>query len=155
MRLARHVHNGVEVSGVVDGELIRPLPNDLRLLDLLKQNALADAGRYVLDQPVAVGEGRLLPPLTPPSIRDFVTFQQHVEGIARRFDATIVPEWFEAPTFYFTNPHALIGARDDVQVPPGCRGRAGHDLTPARARRTSPATRSSTTGPAATSKPAR
>jgi 2-keto-4-pentenoate hydratase/2-oxohepta-3-ene-1,7-dioic acid hydratase in catechol pathway len=167
MRLARHVHNGVEVSGVVDGELIRPLPNDLRLLDLLKQNALADAGRYVLDQPVAVGEVRLLPPLTPPSIRDFVTFQQHVEGIARRFDATIVPEWFEAPTFYFTNPHALIGARDDVQVPPGCRvfdfelevaaviGRAGHDLTPARARRTSPATRSSTTGPAATSKPAR
>ena len=29
------------------------------------------------------------------------------------------PEWYEAPTFYFTNPYALIGAHDDVPVPPG------------------------------------
>ena len=26
-----------------------------------------------------------------------------------------------APTFYFTNPYAVIGAHDDVPVPPGCR----------------------------------
>jgi 2-keto-4-pentenoate hydratase/2-oxohepta-3-ene-1,7-dioic acid hydratase in catechol pathway len=89
---------------------------------------------------------RLLPPLTPPAIRDFVTFEEHVEGVARRFGDTIVPEWYEAPTFYFTSPHALIGAHDDVPVPPGCHafdfelevaavvGRPGRDLTPEQAR---------------------
>jgi len=59
---------------------------------------------------------RLLPPLTPPTVRDFVAFEEHVEGIAGQ----VVPEWYQAPTFYFTNPYALIGAHDDVRVPPGC-----------------------------------
>ena len=31
----------------------------------------------------------------------------------------VVPEWYQAPTFYFTNPYALVGAYDDVPVPPG------------------------------------
>jgi 2-keto-4-pentenoate hydratase/2-oxohepta-3-ene-1,7-dioic acid hydratase in catechol pathway len=58
----------------------------------------------------------------------------------------VPPAWYEAPTFYFTNPHALIGAHDEVAVPPGCTrldfelevaaviGRPGADLTPAQAR---------------------
>ena len=33
--------------------------------------------------------------------------------------AGVVPEWYEAPTFYFTNPYALVGPYDDVPVPPG------------------------------------
>jgi 2-keto-4-pentenoate hydratase/2-oxohepta-3-ene-1,7-dioic acid hydratase in catechol pathway len=90
---------------------------------------------------------RLLPPLTPPSVRDFVAFEEHVEGIVRVAspEATIVPRWFDAPQFYFTNPHALVGAHDDVPVPPGCEAldyelevaaivsRDGHDLTPEEA----------------------
>jgi len=39
-----------------------------------------------------------------------------IPGIA----GEVVPEWYQAPTFYFTNPYALIGAHDDVPVPPGC-----------------------------------
>jgi 2-keto-4-pentenoate hydratase/2-oxohepta-3-ene-1,7-dioic acid hydratase in catechol pathway len=34
---------------------------------------------------------------------------------------TVVPEWYQAPAFYFTNPAALIGAHDDVPVPPDCQ----------------------------------
>src|SRR3954453_10443599 len=60
---------------------------------------------------------RLLPPLQAPTVRDFVAFEEHVEGIA----GEVVPEWYEAPTFYFTNPYALVGAHDDVAIPPGCR----------------------------------
>ena len=30
------------------------------------------------------------------------------------------PEWYDAPAFSLTSPHALIGAYDDVAVPPGC-----------------------------------
>jgi len=150
VKLVSYVHNGAERAGVVEGEMIRPLPYGVRVLDLLEQDAMAaaerDLSRPVLELPVLLADVRLLPPLEPPSVRDFVTFEQHVEGIAQRFGGRIAPEWFAAPTFYFTNPHAMVGAHDDVPVPPGCQvldyelevaaviGRAGRDLTPAQAR---------------------
>jgi 2-keto-4-pentenoate hydratase/2-oxohepta-3-ene-1,7-dioic acid hydratase in catechol pathway len=91
---------------------------------------------------------RLLPPLRPTSVRDFVTFEEHVEGVRRSVDgATGVPDqWYAAPTFYFTNPHAVYGPHDDIPVPPGSSvldfelevaaviGREGRDLTPEQAR---------------------
>jgi 2-keto-4-pentenoate hydratase/2-oxohepta-3-ene-1,7-dioic acid hydratase in catechol pathway len=91
---------------------------------------------------------RLLPPVEPPSIRDFLTFEQHVDGMVRLHDPPrdIHPQWYEAPTFYFSNPHSVVGAHDDVAIPPGCEvfdyelevaaviGRDGRDLTPEQAR---------------------
>ena len=55
----------------------------------------------------------------PPSVRDFVTFESHVEGVRRSVDgASGVPEaWYDAPTFYFTNPHALYGPGAPVPKP--------------------------------------
>ena len=91
---------------------------------------------------------RLLAPLEPPTVRDFVAFEEHVEGVRKSIDGVggVVPEWYEAPTFYFTNPYAVIGPDDDVPVPPGSSvldfelevaaviGREGRHLTPERAR---------------------
>ena len=56
-------------------------------------------------------EADLLLPYKPPSVRDFVTFESHVEGVRRSIDdAAGIPEaWYDAPHFYFTNPHALYG----------------------------------------------
>ena len=130
--------------------------------------ALLEAGNTSLDVPRGphVSEVRLLPPLQPPTVRDFVTFEEHVEGVRRSIDGVPAsPDaWYDAPTFYFTNPYAVIGAHDDVPVPPGCqraglraRGRRRHrprgprPRTPSRPATTSSATRSSTTGPPATS----
>jgi 2-keto-4-pentenoate hydratase/2-oxohepta-3-ene-1,7-dioic acid hydratase in catechol pathway len=81
-------------------------------------------------------------------VRDFVAFEEHVEGVRRSIDGVggVVPEWYQAPTFYFTNPYALVGAFDDVPVPPGSVrfdfelevaavvGRDGASLTPDQAR---------------------
>ena len=55
----------------------------------------------------------------PASVRDFVTFESHVEGVRRSVDgASGVPEaWYDAPTFYFTNPHALYGPGAPVPKP--------------------------------------
>ena len=66
---------------------------------------------------------RLLAPVAAAFVRDFVTFEQHVEGMAKLHDPPrdVHPQWYEAPTFYFSNPHSLVGANDDVPVPPGCR----------------------------------
>ena len=147
MRLATFAHDGGARAGVVVGDSLHPLPVGVTVVDLIAQDALHDAGTMAERAPAVPLESvRLLPPLTPPSIRDFVTFEEHVEGIARRFGDEIVPEWYEAPTFYFTHPQALIGAYDEVPVPPGCHafdfelevaavvGRPGRDLTPEKAR---------------------
>jgi 2-keto-4-pentenoate hydratase/2-oxohepta-3-ene-1,7-dioic acid hydratase in catechol pathway len=97
---------------------------------------------------IALDAVRLLPPVEPPSIRDFLTFEQHVEGMVKLHDPPrdVHSQWYEAPTFYFSNPHSLIGATDDVAIPPGCQlfdfelevaaviGRDGRDLTPQQAR---------------------
>ena len=61
-------------------------------------------------------------------------------------EAGVPDAWYDAPTFYFSNPYATIGPDDDVPVPPGCSvldfelevaaviGRTGRDLAPARRR---------------------
>ncbi|NHD16121.1 MULTISPECIES: fumarylacetoacetate hydrolase family protein [unclassified Actinopolyspora] len=139
----------VRCGVVVDGVLHR-LPLGTTVLDLLREDRLFAAGRGALSarDSVPLEEVRLLPPLEAPTVRDFVAFEEHVEGVRRGVEgrAGVVPEWYEAPAFYFTNPHSLIGAHDEVAVPPGCAvldyelevaaviGRVGADLTPERAR---------------------
>jgi len=147
MRLATYAHDGAARAAVVVGDDLHPLPTGVAVAQLIEQGSLLEAARTAQRGPaVPLGSVRLLPPLVPPSIRDFATFEEHVEGIALRFGDQITPDWHEAPAFYFTNPHALIGAYDEVPVPPGCQafdfelevaavvGRAGRDLTPEQAR---------------------
>lgn len=105
---------------------IHAAPAGRRLVDLFA-DGLAAAGRAALQSPSGVFEAasvRVLPPVpAPPSVRDFMTFEQHVAGAVRTRDAsaTVAPEWFEIPTFYFSNPAGLVGANDPVPMPPGCR----------------------------------
>jgi 2-keto-4-pentenoate hydratase/2-oxohepta-3-ene-1,7-dioic acid hydratase in catechol pathway len=138
-------------AGVVADDGLHALPSGTTVLDLVRAGlpaALTAGSAALTGPPTPLGLARLLPPLTPPTIRDFVAFEEHVEGVvASVSDGSGVPaEWYEAPTFYFTNPYALIGAHDDVPVPPGSRlldfelevaavvGRDGSSLTPAQAR---------------------
>lgn len=153
MRFARYEHQSHSRCAVVHDQQLHPLPHNLDLLDLLRledREALAAVGAEALAVPAGpnVDEVRLLPPLEPPTVRDFVAFEEHVEGVRRAVEGVSgVPEqWFAAPTFYFTNPYNVLGAHDDVPMPPGCRvldyelevaaviGRAGRDLTPEQAR---------------------
>lgn len=57
----------------------------------------------------------------------------------------MVPEWYEQPVFYFSNPHSVIGPDAPVAAPPGCAeldyelevaavvGTGGRDLEPEEA----------------------
>jgi 2-keto-4-pentenoate hydratase/2-oxohepta-3-ene-1,7-dioic acid hydratase in catechol pathway len=89
---------------------------------------------------------RLLPPIPrPPAVRDFMTFRQHIEVIRKAQGLELPKQFFEMPVFYFTNPHALVGAHDPVPMPPGCQnldfeceigvviGRDGENLDPKNA----------------------
>jgi 2-keto-4-pentenoate hydratase/2-oxohepta-3-ene-1,7-dioic acid hydratase in catechol pathway len=53
-------------------------------------------------------------------MRDFLTFEAHVEGMERgQGNPGPPPEWYEAPAFLFMAPHAVTGPYDDVAMPPG------------------------------------
>lgn len=120
MRFATYSHLGLVRAGVVTDEGIHSFPLGVTVLDLVRSGlpSALEAGATVLSEPVIpLARVRLLPPLDPPTVRDFVAFEEHVEGMVA--PGEVPPEWYEAPTFYFTNPCALVGAHDDVPIPPG------------------------------------
>ncbi len=155
MRFAAYEYRNRRHVAVVEADgTLHPLPGVSSLTSLLADGdglpGLLDAGAATLDVPAGphVSEVRPLPPLQPPTVRDFVTFEEHVEGVRRSVDGTAgVPEqWYAAPTFYFANPYAVYGPHDDIPMPPGSAvldfelevaaviGVEGRDLTPEQAR---------------------
>jgi fumarylacetoacetate (FAA) hydrolase len=53
----------------------------------------------------------------PPSIRDFMAFEEHITN-ARGNRGLEVPEaWYQIPVFYFTNPGAVYHDGDEVPKP--------------------------------------
>ncbi|MGW4214174.1 fumarylacetoacetate hydrolase family protein [Lentzea sp. NPDC004789] len=151
MRFATYELDDKVHAGVVAGNDVHALPSGTTVLDLVRAGlpeALTTGTAALAGPPTPLDRVRLLPPLAPPTVRDFVAFEEHVEGVVASVSggSGVPAEWYEAPTFYFTNPYALIGAHDDVPVPPGSHlldfelevaavvGRDGSSLTPAQAR---------------------
>lgn len=155
MRFATYEYRDRRQVGVVEEDgTLRPLPGVASLTGLLDAGdglpGLLDVRAAMLGVPPGphVSDVRLLPPLQPPTVRDFVTFEEHVEGVRKSVDgAAGVPErWYAAPTFYFTNPYAVYGPHDDIPMPPGSSvldfelevaaviGKEGRDLSPEQAR---------------------
>jgi 2-keto-4-pentenoate hydratase/2-oxohepta-3-ene-1,7-dioic acid hydratase in catechol pathway len=110
-------HVGVVADGSVHALPGAPSMREVVALGL--PAALELGGRALARSGVPLDAVRLLAPLQPASIRDFVAFKEHVEGVGRSIDGSAgVPEaWYDAPTFYFTSPHAVYGPDDDVPFP--------------------------------------
>ena len=103
MRIVTYELDGHRRCGVVEDGAVHPLPEGTGPLTALGARPMGPA--------VPLADVRLLPPLEPPTVRDFVTFEEHVEGVRRSVDGVggVPDAWYDAPTFYFTNPHALYG----------------------------------------------
>lgn len=153
MRIARWQRNGKVEEGLLHDDQLLPFPKDwhtMRLLGLGLEDALQFGKQLIED---SRGNGydlasvRLLAPLQPTTIRDFVAFEEHVEGVSVAVDGQggVAEAWYRYPTFYFTNPHSVLGPGDAV-VPPECEAldfelevavvvgappRDGSNLTPA------------------------
>ncbi|HEY4004633.1 MAG TPA: fumarylacetoacetate hydrolase family protein [Pseudonocardia sp.] len=56
---------------------------------------------------------------SPPSIRDFMAFEEHVVTSMQAVGRTVDPGWYEIPVFYFSNPAAVFGPGDPVRIAPG------------------------------------
>ena len=82
----------------------------------------------------------LTPVPRPPSFRDFYAFEQHVKTARGHRGLEMVPQWYEIPVFYFSNPAVMTGPEMSVAAPPDCLeldyeleigaviGRGGRDL---------------------------
>lgn len=112
--------------GLVVGEgrtwWLHPFPDGTDLIELL---AAAPEEREAAADLAAQADGLqstevvLLPPVYPTAMRDFLTFQAHVDGMERGHGNPGAPEeWFEAPIFLFMAPHAVTGPYADVAMPP-------------------------------------
>lgn len=147
MRIATYEHEGATNVGVVEGDTVRPL-DDIADATALLELSPADRAALPGREPVPLDAVRLRPPLQPRAVRDFVAFEQHIEGMVMTEGpgAKVPDAWYQAPAFYFSNPNALFATGDDIEVPPRCRlfdyelevaaiiGRAGRDLTVQNAR---------------------
>ena len=82
MRIARvHVEDQVRTA-VVDGEAMRVLADGVQPLDLLTLPTEA-RDRLVAaraEAEIALADARLAAPIQPASFRDFMAFEEHVEG---------------------------------------------------------------------------
>jgi 2-keto-4-pentenoate hydratase/2-oxohepta-3-ene-1,7-dioic acid hydratase in catechol pathway len=140
---------GAHQVGVWRGGELFPVPGAGRLVDLLgNDDGLGAAGEEAVRRSAAVDPAtvELLAPVPePPSIRDFMAFEEHVVTASAAIGLTVDPLWYRQPVFYFSNPAAVVGPSSDVAISPGSSafdyelevaaviGRGGADLTPAQA----------------------
>jgi 2-keto-4-pentenoate hydratase/2-oxohepta-3-ene-1,7-dioic acid hydratase in catechol pathway len=122
MRIARWSHDGTVGEGFVIDDRVVAFADGLTVAEVLSGGLDAARAAFArveggLATPLA--DVRLLAPLVPASVRDFVAFEEHVEGVSAGVEGKshVAAEWYEAPTFYFTNPHTILGP-DDVLRPP-------------------------------------
>ncbi len=60
----------------------------------------------------------LLAPLPRPNtLRDFYAFEGHVKAARALRGLDMIPEWYEIPVFYFSNPEAVIGPDAPLEMP--------------------------------------
>jgi 2-keto-4-pentenoate hydratase/2-oxohepta-3-ene-1,7-dioic acid hydratase in catechol pathway len=97
------------------------------------------------DVHVDLADARLLAPLAPASLRDFLAFESHVKLAAQRRGAPVPAYWYRAPVYYKGNHRAIIGPDAECAWPPYSQrldfelelalviGRAGRDISVERA----------------------
>lgn len=122
MKLVRYEHNGLPHLGVIRDGLVKSLQTNLDVLGVLnlprreRDYLESQCGKYHRTE---IEKVRLLPPIEPRAMRDFVAFEAHISGMKKSEggDGSVPEEWYQAPTFLFMNPWALTGPNDDI-VPP-------------------------------------
>jgi len=106
--------------------------------------AFIEAGAPVGERSPVEG-ARLLAPLRPRSLRDFLTFEGHMKNALSRLGRPIPEEWYEVPAYYKGMPDTVIGPGEEIPWPPftdrldhelelaAIIGRRGKDVPRARA----------------------
>jgi len=140
-------------TGVIHNERVIALDYPTLLALLNDPGGLASArsslehkhtGRVISEYPLS--EVVLLAPVPqPPTLRDFYAFEQHVKTARAKRGLGMIPEWYEIPTFYFSNISEIYGPDVPIPYPVGSQeldfeleiacviGREGRDIPLERA----------------------
>ena len=93
-----------------------------RVRELAQVVANDEEGTWSASQPL--DDVTLLSPLPfPRTIRDFYAFEQHVKTARSLRGLDMIPEWYDHPVFYYSNPGCVYGPYDDIDYP-----RASHEV---------------------------
>jgi 2-keto-4-pentenoate hydratase/2-oxohepta-3-ene-1,7-dioic acid hydratase in catechol pathway len=130
MRLVTYRRDGGRRLGaVVDGAVV-DVPDTVRepgyphtMEALVEEGPGAlDAARTALAGPdvdrYAVPDPRLLVPILPGSLRDFLAFEDHVKAGAARRGEDVNPAWYEMPIYYKGNHRSVYGPDEEIPWPP-------------------------------------
>ncbi|MCQ1955745.1 fumarylacetoacetate hydrolase family protein [Arthrobacter sp. zg-Y826] len=126
VKLARWNDGGEVRSGFIHEDRAYGLPAGETANDLLEaglEETLATADRVIgAASSAPLSAVVLLAPLVPATLRDFVAFEEHVEGMRISIDGApgVMEEWYQAPTFYFSNPHTIRATGEEIPIPAGC-----------------------------------
>ena len=120
MRLVTYEAGHGARVGLLDGEAIVDVGFDGDMV------AFIEAGAPVGER-TTVAAARLLAPLRPRSLRDFLTFKGHLDNVMPRLGRDIPAEWFDVPAYYKGMPDTVIGPEDEIPWP-AYADRLDHEL---------------------------
>jgi fumarylacetoacetate (FAA) hydrolase len=104
---------GAAAVGVIEGERVATLSAPT-MVDWLTAGGERSGDEHELD-----AVSLMAPVPTPPSVRDFYAFEDHVAAGWRLRGQEIPAYWYEAPAFYFSNPASILGPDEPVSRPDG------------------------------------
>jgi 2-keto-4-pentenoate hydratase/2-oxohepta-3-ene-1,7-dioic acid hydratase in catechol pathway len=101
--------------GVLDGEDILDAGFDGDMIAFIE----AGAPRPDPTRPkrFAASDARLLAPLRPRTLRDFLGFEGHLKNAYRNLGRDIPAEWYEVPAYYKGMPDTVVGPDTEVTWP--------------------------------------
>jgi 2-keto-4-pentenoate hydratase/2-oxohepta-3-ene-1,7-dioic acid hydratase in catechol pathway len=118
------------LGGLLDGQVI-DLPSAVghpafppTMEDLVEAGHVAlDTAREALGRDgaverFAVPDARLVVPILPGSLRDFLAFEDHVKAGAARRGEPVPDEWYEMPIYYKGNHRSVYGPDEEIPWPP-------------------------------------
>ena len=121
MRLVQFEHRGHPGIGRLTGDqVIVPLRSpagmstDEAVIALAMGDIAAEQSGPELDP---AGVTLAAPVRRPPSIRDFMLYEQHLANSLRPYGREVPPAWYREPSFYFTCPHTVLGPGAELTPP--------------------------------------
>jgi 2-keto-4-pentenoate hydratase/2-oxohepta-3-ene-1,7-dioic acid hydratase in catechol pathway len=110
MKLVTYTANGGARVGILDGQDVLDAGFDGDMV------AFIEAGAPVGDTR-AVSGARLLAPLRPRSLRDFLTWEGHMQNALSKLGRPVPQEWYEIPVYYKGLPDTVIGPDETIPWP--------------------------------------
>jgi 2-keto-4-pentenoate hydratase/2-oxohepta-3-ene-1,7-dioic acid hydratase in catechol pathway len=97
--------------GVLDGDSVVDAGFDGDMIAFIAAGAPVNGG----GEPVS--GARLLAPLRPRTLRDFLAFEGHLKNAYRNLGRDIPAEWYEVPAYYKGMPDTVVGPDAEISWP--------------------------------------